>query len=437
MTDLHADNVVPIWTLGTSEGQQLPVPVDGPMTPERLHEWRTALAMLADRPIVTLEAHPLTSAIDRSSGIALDAASPLARHLTQLIGQTSTRASRLADDGEILYRMVVPAKHAGAFGSGAIRLMRSSSVDGGVRSALVGAKGVVSHASFVPVTAGTAAVGTGAAGAATALTVATPLVLMAVAVGVSAAAEKERQAAIEHITDLLERLHEQHLDLERGELEGCRDAIEKATALLLDQGKLGVSLGLDSAAHAIGKALAAADRRLAGWQKALDGLGADGVVEVDALFEAFPGLEGDGGLFRAHLELAALAIALKRRVVVLQAVEHAQHDDGNLLENFSALLRTDQRRLDELESSIAEVLVRISRLALARPRGLRAPVFTANEVDRLLGIAHRLHSMSADIRIDEPVGDMAIEIARQSDGSVVVLPARSVSSGSGARSGVR
>ena len=161
------------------------------------------------------------------------------------------------------------------------------------------------------------------------------------------------------------------LDDERSELDGCRDAIDKATAILLDEGKLGVSLGLDSAVHAIGKALAAADRRLAKWQKALDNLPDGKAVEVDTLTEeSFPGIDDNGGTFRGHLELAALAVALKRRVIVLQAVEHAQLDPGNLFENFTRALKADQQRLEKLESSIAGVLVRLSTLELGRPRGL-------------------------------------------------------------------
>lgn len=105
-----------------------------------------------------------------------------------------------------------------------------------------------------------------------ALTVAAPLVLMAVAVGVSAHADHKRQQAIQHITELLEQLHEQKLEDEHSELDGCRDAIDKATAILLDQGKIGASLGLDSAVHAINTALGKADRRLAQWQSALDKL---------------------------------------------------------------------------------------------------------------------------------------------------------------------
>jgi hypothetical protein len=63
-------------------------------------------------------------------------------------------------------------------------------------------------------------------------------------------------------------------------------------------------------------------------------------VQIERLRTApFDGIETHGGKFRVHLELAALAIALKRRVLVLQAVEHAQLSDGNAFAHFIRILR--------------------------------------------------------------------------------------------------
>ncbi|MEY2449908.1 MAG: hypothetical protein QOH79_3384 [Acidimicrobiaceae bacterium] len=434
MTD-DSKAIVPVWTLATSDVRLPAVTVDEPMTAERLTELRGVLAALADQPIATLEVHPLPEKFDRSRGIPLDAGSPLAQHLSQLIAQSARNspvaATATAADGA-LYRMVVPAKVAAKFGQGIVRPMRSKAVAGGIRGPLMGAKGIVGHASYVPVGEVTTAAAVGGVGGATgaavaggaALTVAAPLVLMAVAVGVSAYADQQRQEAIEHITELLEQLHDQKLDDERSELDGCRDAIDKATAILLDQGKLGVSLGLDSAVYAIGKALAAADRRLLQWTEGLDDLPEGKAVEVDTLTEgAFPGIDSNGGRFRAHLELAALAIALKRRVIVLQAVEHAQSDPDNLFENFARALKADQQRLEKLESSIAGVLVRLSTLDLGRPRGWRAPVFTSGEVDRLLREVNQIRMLGDGVTVNNRATDVAIEIARNKDGSVFVLPA--------------
>ncbi|MFC0530422.1 hypothetical protein [Phytohabitans kaempferiae] len=423
--------IVPVWTLATGDGRVSAMIGDEPMTVERLAELRSVLAVLVAEPIATLELHPLSGDLDRSRGIPLDAASPLAQHLSQLITQSARRSSVAATAaGEGLYRMVVPAKVAAQFGQGIVRPMASKAAAGGIYGTLVNSTGIAANATFVPVGKVAAAGAVGGAGAtagaavagSAALTVAAPLVLMAVAVGLSAHADYRRQQAVERITELLEQLHEQKLDDERSELDGCRDAIDKATAILLDQGKLGVSLGLDSAVHAIGKALAATDRRLARWQNALDKLPDGKAVEIDLLTKSFPGVDEHGGTFRAHLELAALAVALKRRVIILQAVDHAQSDPGNLFENFTRALRADQQRLDKLESNIAGVLERLSALELARPHGL-LPVFTTGEVDRLMRAANRIHKLGDGVVVNGRATDVAVEIVRDKDGSVVVFPA--------------
>ncbi|MGI5181194.1 hypothetical protein ACQEVZ_33310 [Dactylosporangium sp. CA-152071] len=285
---------------------------------------------------------------------------------------------------------------------------------------------------FVPV-AGKAAVAGAATGSATtagvaaagagALTVAAPLVLMAVAVGVSAYADHQRRQAIERITDLLEQLHEDNLERERSELDGCRDAIDKATSVLLDQGRIGLSLGLDSASYAISTAIERTRRRLMKWQDALAAL-PGGPVEIGALTKSFPGVDEEGGEFRAHLELARLVIALKRRVLVLQAVEHAQLVGAdNPFKSFIGTLQDDERRVDELESGIDSVLLRLSTLELKRYGGFRSIMFTPGEVDDLLKAAYRLRGLGDGLKVGTHQADVAIEIERSGDGSLVVFPA--------------
>jgi hypothetical protein len=435
MIDYRKATTVPVWTLATGDVQVPAVAGDGPMTAERLTELRGVLAALVDRPIATLELHPLPDKLDRSRGISLDAASPLAQHLSQLITQSargSATAAKATASGEGLYRMVVPAKVAKQFGQGIVRSMQSNAVAGGIRGPLVdSATGrIVAGATFMPVSKAATAGAAGGAGAtagvaaagSAALTVAAPLVLMAVAVGVSAHADAKRQEAIAHITELLEQLQADKLDDEHSALNGCRPAIDKATAILLDQGRLGVSLGLDSAVHAIDTALSKADIRLARWTSALDKLPDGEPVEIGTLTESFPGVDEQGGTFRTHLELAALAIALKRRVNVLQAVELAQSEPDNLFENFTRALRDDEQRLDELEKGLAGVLLRLSALELARPKSVR-PVLTNGEVDRLMRTAYQIRGLGDGVAVGGRPTDVAIEIARDKDGSVVVFPA--------------
>jgi hypothetical protein len=405
--DVTTDNktLVPVWTLATEAVSVSNVLGDDGMTPARLAELRTVLAALADSPIVTLEAHPISTKSDRNGGIVLHAASPLAKQLSQLVTETAKSAPptlNVAATGDVLYRMVVPAKVAAQVGKGLVNPMVAKGVAGGIRGALVNSGGTaVAHAAFVPV-AGTAAVAGAATGSAAtagvavasagALTLAAPLVLMAVAVSASAYADHQRQKAIERITDLLEQLHDANLETERNELDACPEAIDKATSILLDQGRIGLSLGLDSSSHAISTAIAATRRRLKKWQAALDAL-PDGPVEVGALTKSFTGINEEGGAFRAHLEIARLAIALKRRVLVLQAVEHAQQDTNNPFKSFIGTLHDDERGIDELESGISSVLLRLSALELKRDGGFRIPAFTPGEVDHLLQAAYRLRAL--------------------------------------------
>jgi hypothetical protein len=431
----ESNTPVPVWTLAT-EDVSVPDVLGGEgMTPARLAELRTVLATLAAAPIATLEAHPIETRRERNGGIALHAASPLAQQLSQLVSQTAKSASptlSAASSGDVLYRMVVPAKVAAQVGKGLVRPMASKTVAGGIHGGLVNSAGIAAQATFVPVAGKAAVVGAAGGSAATvgvaaagagALTVAAPLVLMAVAVGVSAYADQQRQEAIERITELLEQLHEDKLDSERSELDGCRDAIDKATSILLDQGRLGLSLGLDSAVHAIGKSMEQTRRRLDKWQQALATL-PDGPVEVGALTKAFPGIEDQGGTFRAHLELAKLVIALKRRVLVLQAVEHAQLEGGSHpFKTFVRTLQDDERRVDELEAGITAVLRQLSTLELKRSGGFLSVVYTQGDVDNLLATAYRLRALGDGLGVGLHQADVAIEIERSSDGSLVVFPA--------------
>ena len=424
-------NVVPVWTLVTQDVRTPLFPGVEEMTPQLLGHLRSVLADMANAPIATLEAHPVPAELDRRGGIHLERNSPLAPHLSQLINQTPNLPKRVASEavgGEVLYRMVVPAKIADKVSKGVVKPMASTAAAGGVHGALTKSSRIVGQATYVPVAgkagAAGAAGGAAAAGAGT-LTMAAPLVLMAVAVGVSAYADQKRQAAMDRVTELLEAMASDKLQKERTDLNGCRDAIEKATALLLDQGTIGLTLGLDSAVDTINKAFAMAEDRLAGWRRKLEGLGV-GAVELNTLLKAFPDIGEPVSEFRAHLELAAVANNLKRRVLVLQAVQHAQMDKDNPFESFTRTLQQDEKRLIELESGIVDVLRRLSEIRVIRSkRFLDKHLLTASEADTLLNTAYKLRELGHQTPGESPT-DVEIDIAREQDGSVIVFPVRPV-----------
>src|SRR5690242_16012948 len=120
--------VVPIWTLTTSD-DATPVPSieEAQLTPDRLSELRGALAAFSKAPLVTLEAYPLTKQRRGSTGLPLDAASPLAQELSRLVTAQAQRApvvAQVAEAPEVLYRMVVPAKVAAQVGKGLVKPMK-------------------------------------------------------------------------------------------------------------------------------------------------------------------------------------------------------------------------------------------------------------------------------------------------------------------------
>lgn len=221
----------------------------------------------------------------------------------------------------------------------------------------------------------------------------------------------------------MEQLHDDRLERERNELDGCRDAIDKASGLLLDRGRVGASLGLDSAVHAINTAIQNADRRVKKWEVALGSI-VDNRIEVSELEVEFPGVCEDGGEFRTHLELATLAIALKRRVVVLQGVEAGQSEPDNPFENFVRSLKDDQQRIHDLEARIESVLLRLSALEVRSPNRLIDKVMTRKQVDSLLETSYRLRALGAGVGAAGLSPDVVIEIEKHSDGTLLVLPAR-------------
>lgn len=410
-SDDHVE--VPIWTLATDAAT---VPLVGDfsaMSPERLDELRTVLAALADTPIATLEAHPLPPDLDTSQGLPLSAASPLAQALSQFADQIPAHFA--TSGGEALYRMVAPSKVAAQVGAGLLEPMKSSA--GGVYSALMGKRGIAAQARFIPVN-------NGAAANVTKLVVAAPLIINAVAAFASLHAEQQRQRAIERVTELVEKLHQDRLEEERDRLDSCRSPITKATAILLDRGLIGEALGLGPAVHTVDNAMSSATRRINAWNELLDGV-AGRPVELHKVKRMFPGISNPNGEFHAHVELARAAIALKRRILVLQAVEQAQLNAGNTFERFVQVLKQDQSEVDELESRLNALLLGLSQLQLDRSHGVRDFAFSSAQVDELLHATRHFRTFADGI--SETIGrpmDVAIDIVRTTDGSIIVLPAQ-------------
>ncbi len=119
-------------------------------------------------------------------------------------------------------------------------------------------------------------------------------------------------------------------------------------------------------------------------------------MEITALQKAFPDIDKPESEFRAHLEIATAAIAMKKRVLVLQAVEHAQMDRENPFESFVRTLKKDEKRVLELESGLNDLLRKLSQLQLTRSRRfLDKHLLTATEVDNLLNTTYKLREIGS------------------------------------------
>lgn len=420
--------VVPIWALssGGSDDALLEQLYGGAqeLSRDRLDRVRAALVALSDDPPVVLERYAVTPEQVSGSGRLVSAGSPLAHSLSEIVGATrrAAPAEVAAGTTEVLYKMVVPEKLAGQLAAGTARQMVAKG--GGVYSGIRGAKDIVGNARFVPVAAGAAggaaaggAAGAGAMGVAIA---AAPVVLLLAATAGSIYADEQRRAALERVENILNDLKQGQLDEELDELNGAVPAITKATALLADEGRLGTSLGLDSAVNRIDTAVSRAERRINEWERAL--IRFKGSATPEALTKAFPGLGKSGGEFEAKLRMAVFAMAMKRRVAILQAAQHTRADSGLSLSRFNRELAKDTAELGELEDRISSLLGDMAALSIEAPKRRVDFAYRASEVRDLLKWTPRLRQFAAkEMPNAGRRGDLELYFVAHDDGSIRVL----------------
>ena len=101
-----------------------------------------------------------------------------------------------------------------------------------------------------------------------------------------------------------------------------------------------------------------------------------------------------------HRELANLTIASERRVLVLQAVEHAQMDGvSKSVANFVSALQEDEHRIKGLEPALSSVLLHLSALELERNNSPLHPISTPGEVGTPKAV-HRRRNFGDDLNVD-------------------------------------
>ena len=187
---------------------------------------------------------------------------------------------------------------------------------------------------------------------------------------------------------------------------------------------IGHGVGFDSAVNDIDTSLSRARQRLHEWNSVLANMPRrDGRVEIHRIIEAFPGIDKGGGEFQAHLELAALAIALKRQVTLLQALEHAQLNPTNRFERFARRMTEAETSVNQLEAGIRAMLVGVASVELTAPHRLRDRFFTTGNVDSYLRTIQKARALSVAVDMVGGRSDVAIEMVRDAHGNVTVFPA--------------
>ena len=321
---------LPFWILGSGPKETLPIDVrvkaEG-LTAEKLQQLRSALAAFADDPPVTLERYGFQPA--HVGGYAVAQGAPILKHLAGIVGPKAAAAARPPAGGETLYRMVVDQRIAGQLAQGLARPMGAA--DGGIYSAVLGEGGIIANAGSCRRRGGRRRGPRGRWRRRSSRTG------RCCSRGSSLCDPGDcrcwcdlhrgaRRRALERIESSLKELLQNDLDQEMAAINGAMPALAKATSLLVDEGRLGASLGIDSAAYAIDTAIERAKSRTQRWLQDVSLLSQK--ATVDQIEKSFPGVKNGDGRFVAELRMAGLAIAAKRRCMVLQAVEHAQLNQG-------------------------------------------------------------------------------------------------------------
>ena len=417
---------LPFWILGSGpEGSlpvELPIKAEG-LTAEKLQRLRSALAAFADDPPVTLERYELPAG-SVTGGRAVAQGAPVLKHLAEIIGPKAAVAAKPRPGGETLYRMVVDQRVAGQLAQGLARPMDAAG--GGIYSAVLGKDGIIANARFVPAAAEGGGAGLAVAGGSAviglggAVVAAAPFVILVVAAAGEMYAEEQRRRALERIESSLKKLEEDALEEEMAAINGAMPALAKATSLLVDDGRLGASLGIDSAVNAIDTAIERAKGRAVRWHQGVSRLSQQ--ATVDQIEKSFPGVKDGDGRFVAELRMAGLAIAAKRRVMVLQAVQHAQINQGLSLRRFLAEIEREATALGELEASLTDLLMRLSELPIRVGGGIRDRILLSKDADELLKWPERLRELRKreTPRVNSS-GHIEIGIVLAADGQARIL----------------
>ena len=233
-------------------------------------------------------------------------------------------------------------------------------------------------------------------------------------IGGSGEGEALREAQLRN-AELEEQVDQLNEDIEnaKGLLEENMDEIERLKDLLQRRG------GEDGEGSA---RITQLEQRLEEWERSLIELREEN-ADVKKLEDRYPGILTGQGCFLIQLEIAKSAISLNRKLLVVQAVEHAQSQfEANALTNLIDQLRRDEDEMNRLEARIQKLFRDISELELVpEKRSLKKIGYSQSDLKEFANQTLKLKSL-ADVPFQElPTDEMVIEIEQHGDGSLVVF----------------
>jgi hypothetical protein len=255
-----------------------------------------------------------------------------------------------------------------------------------------------------------------------------PLVgLMALSVGAEMLARHEQEKKIQAILDAVQGI-QRHLQQQIvAELKTAEQALEAATAAIVDQVAVPQGIGLSSAVTGLRNVRNQALNWLEQWEERVSALPSDGTgVSLSRLHKALDVGLGGSDSFPAHVMVLYRALVLESRAQVVTAAEAALANPGQTLRNLEASV---QQRLEEntaAQERLRELLLTLNEHPLTV--GLPARPATSRKVaqmDRTLArLTHAIVKAPDAPPVLSAENRQVLEAVRHEDGTVSLLQPR-------------
>jgi hypothetical protein len=389
------------------EGAVVPLDPGGAAVADEAGMYR----LMLDRQAVLVTWTEDTSQTGDKWGPPLRAGSALARNLGSILDQAG-RSRMLSAGSEALFRIEVPT------GSTINDLVPA--LGGGFRGLVrTGGKAAISgHVRLHPVT-GVAAVGAG-------LGLGPAVALLALSVGCEMLARHQQDKKLRDIQSGVNALVRGTEQQTRAQLHAAEQAIEQASAAVLDRIQVPSAIGLGSARTNLRVIKNQATEWLDDWQERLqDAKVGETGIDFGVMRKVLGGDEGEKEYLKFPDRVAVLyrALALDSRAMVLTGAEAALARPDLTLDNLQEQLARDLASNAELQARLRGLLWDL----VAEPVSFSLPAMpnTGKKVARLsrglIGLAQAASRTPEALGVLTPANQQVTEVLAAKDGSLRIL----------------